>query len=138
MAVESATLSRLVGSARDGAWHAVGLEGFKEMVSAFRMAFPDERMVMEDVIAEGNKVITWAYIVGTHEGPLEGIPATGKRVKVKDVDLFRIENGKVVESAEATGCHRRARRGGGRVGLRLGIYRKATNRPGLSTRCGSN
>ncbi len=40
-----------------------------------------------------------AYFTGTHRGPLEGIPPTGKPVKVKDVDLFRIENGKVVESS---------------------------------------
>lgn len=82
---------------REESMRAVGLAGFKEMVAAFRTAFPDARMTIEDVIAEGDKVITWAYFTGTHRGPLEGIPPTGKRVKVKDVDLFRIEQGKVVE-----------------------------------------
>lgn len=84
---------------REESMRAVGLAGFKEMVAAFRTAFPDARMTIEDVIAEGDKVITWAYFTGTHRGPLEGIPPTGKRVKVKDVDLFRIEQGKVVESS---------------------------------------
>lgn len=84
---------------REESMRAVGLAGFKEMVAAFRTAFPDARMTIEDVIAEGDKVITWAYLTGTHRGPLEGIPPTGKRVKVKDVDLFRIEQGKVVESS---------------------------------------
>lgn len=84
---------------REESMRTVGVEGFKEMVAAFRTAFPDARMTIEDVIAEGNKVITWAYFTGTHRGPLEGIPPTGKQVKVKDVDLFRIENGKIVESS---------------------------------------
>lgn len=84
---------------REESMRAVGLAGFKEMVSAFRTAFPDARMTIEDVIAAGDKVITWAYFTGTHRGPLEGIPPTGKRVKVKDVDLFRIEQGKIVESS---------------------------------------
>lgn len=84
---------------REESMRAVGLAGFKEMVAAFRTAFPDARMTIEDVIAEGDKVITWAYFTGTHRGPLEGIPPTGKRVKVKDVDLFRIEQGKIVESS---------------------------------------
>ena len=84
---------------REESMRTVGVEGFKEMVAAFRPAFPDARMTIEDVIAEGNKVITWAYFTGTHRGPLEGIPPTGKQVKVKDVDLYRIENGKIVESA---------------------------------------
>ncbi len=84
---------------REESMRTVGVEGFKEMVAAFRTAFPDARMTIEDVIAEGNKVITWAYFTGTHRGPLEGIPPTGKQVKVKDVDLYRIEKGKIVESS---------------------------------------
>lgn len=84
---------------QEGEMRAVGLEGFKEMVATFRTAFPDAHMTIEDITAEGNKVITWGYFTGTHRGPLGGIPPTEKRVKVKDVDLFRIENGKVVESA---------------------------------------
>jgi steroid delta-isomerase-like uncharacterized protein len=77
----------------------IGREGFKELTAAFRTAFPDGRMVIEDIIAEGNRVVTWAYFTGTHRGPLEGIPPTGRRVKVKDADLFRVENGRVVESS---------------------------------------
>ena len=76
----------------------VGIDGFKEVVMAFRTAFPDGRMDIEDVIAEGEKVITWAYFVGTHQGPLEGMSPTGRQVKVRDVDLFILKDGKVTES----------------------------------------
>lgn len=77
---------------------AVGLEGFKELVASFRSAFPDGKLTIEEVVAEGNKVVTWGYFIGTHIGPLEGMPPTGKQVKVNDVDLYWVENGKVVES----------------------------------------
>ena len=85
-------------SREDGSMRALGIEGFKEIVAMFRTAFPDGRFVIEDIIAEGDKVVTWAYFTGTHQGPLEELPPTGRRVRVKDVDLYRLEDGKVVES----------------------------------------
>ena len=76
---------------------AAGPEGFKDLAAVFRTAFPDGRFIIEDILAEGDKVVTWASFTGTHEGPLQGIPPTGRRVKVKDIDLYRLENGKIVE-----------------------------------------
>lgn len=75
----------------------VGLQGFKQLAADFRTAFPDGRFVIEDLVAEGEKVVVWGYFTGTHRGSLEGIPPTGRQVKVKDVDLYRFENGKIVE-----------------------------------------
>ncbi|MBI3361031.1 MAG: ester cyclase [Chloroflexi bacterium] len=76
----------------------IGIEGFKELVGSFRAAFPDARFVIEHTVAEGDKVVTWGYFTGTHRGPLEGIPPTGKSVRVKDVDLYRLRDGKVAEA----------------------------------------
>jgi steroid delta-isomerase-like uncharacterized protein len=73
-----------------------GPEGFKAMAAGFRMAFPDAHLIIQDIIAEGDTVVTWAVFKGTHEGPLEGLPPTGRQVEVKDVDLWRLEHGKVV------------------------------------------
>ena len=42
--------------------------------------------------------MTWSIFTGTHLGPLEAVSATGKKVMVKDVDLWRLEGGKIVES----------------------------------------
>lgn len=75
----------------------LGVDGFKELLGVYRTAFPDMKLTIEEVIAEGDKVITWATFTGTHKGPLQTLPATGRPVKVKDVDLFRVQNGKVVE-----------------------------------------
>ncbi|HSR20537.1 MAG TPA: ester cyclase [Anaerolineales bacterium] len=82
----------------EGELRPVGLQGFKQLAADFRTAFPDGRFVIEDLVAEGETVVYWGYFTGTHQGPLEGIPPTGKPVKVKDVDLFRFENGKIVET----------------------------------------
>jgi steroid delta-isomerase-like uncharacterized protein len=75
-----------------------GAEGFKQAVKMYRTAFPDVHLEVEFYVAEGDLVVTWGTFGGTHNGPLEGIPATGKPVNVKDVDLWRVENGKLVES----------------------------------------
>jgi steroid delta-isomerase-like uncharacterized protein len=76
----------------------LGVEGFKELLGVYRTAFPDMRLTIEEIVAEGDKVITWATFTGTHQGPLQSLPATGRSVKVKDVDLFVVRNGKIVES----------------------------------------
>ena len=84
-------------SAEEG-MSAVGPEGFKAMAAGFRTAFPDAHLEIEDMVAEGDKVVTWAVFTGTHTGPLGEIPSTGRPVRVKDVDLWRLDNGKVVEA----------------------------------------
>jgi steroid delta-isomerase-like uncharacterized protein len=75
-----------------------GAQGFKKVAADFRTAFPDGKFVIEDLVAEGDKVVFWGYFTGTHQGPLEGVPPTGRQVKVRDVDLFILRDGKVIES----------------------------------------
>ena len=77
---------------------AEGGAGLKELTASFRTAFPDFRLQVEHILAEGDMVMTWSVFAGTHLGPLEAVPPTGKKVMVKDVDLWRLEGGKVVES----------------------------------------
>jgi len=74
-----------------------GMEGYKQMVGAFRSAFPDLRVRNEDVIEEGNKVVVRWTANGTHNGQLMQIPPTGKKVSLKGIDILRIENDKIVE-----------------------------------------
>jgi steroid delta-isomerase-like uncharacterized protein len=52
-------------------------------------AFPDLHMVVEDVIASGDKAVARVRVTGTHKGPFMGISATGKRVDVKLIDIIR-------------------------------------------------
>jgi steroid delta-isomerase-like uncharacterized protein len=74
-----------------------GREGVKQLTAMMRGAFPDFEATIEDMIAEGDKVVirqTWS---GTHQGEFMGIPATGKRVSFGVFDIMRLEGGKFVE-----------------------------------------
>jgi len=63
-------------------------------------AFPDMKMSIEELIAKGDKVVLRFVCRGTHTGEFEGIPATGKQVEYGGIIIFRIENGKIVETRE--------------------------------------
>ena len=78
-----------------------GPEGMKRfVVGTFRSAFPDLRGTVEDQIAEGEKVVMRWTARGTHQGELQGLPPTGKRVKVAGMVISRSAEGKLVESWE--------------------------------------
>jgi steroid delta-isomerase-like uncharacterized protein len=77
---------------------APGREGFKQVAAMFLSAFPDQHVVAELQIAEGDKVANRGYWTGTHRGAFLGIPATGKTVRVSFVDIWRIENDQAVEN----------------------------------------
>jgi steroid delta-isomerase-like uncharacterized protein len=74
-----------------------GPEGFKQFVTIYRSAFPDLQFTIEDLIAEGDKVMDRWTVRGTHKGELMGIPATGKQVEVTGMGMFRVSGGKAVE-----------------------------------------
>jgi steroid delta-isomerase-like uncharacterized protein len=72
-----------------------GREGVKGVVSMFRSGMPDLKVVIEDMIAEGEKVATRYTLEGTHEGELFGVPPTGKRLSIKSMTVERVSEGKV-------------------------------------------
>ena len=78
-----------------------GREGFKQFFMAFATAVPDAQFDIEDVIAEGDKVVTRYTVKGTQTGALQGIPPTGKKFSMKGIDIFRVVDGKVVEHWDA-------------------------------------
>src|ERR1700731_1851211 len=75
-----------------------GCEGLKQMIGAFRTAFPDIRWVIEEMIGEGEKVFSRFTWHGTHRGEFFGVPATGKQIRVKGMVVDRVVVGKMVES----------------------------------------
>jgi predicted ester cyclase len=74
----------------------VGLEGLKQMMSMAFMAFPDYHETIEDIIVEGDKVWILLKYTGTHKGEFMGLAPTGKKLTSLAVDMYRIENGKIV------------------------------------------
>ena len=80
---------RDIGETRD-AW--------KQRVQTVRTAFPDWNMTAEEMLGEGDTVVTRWRARGTHLGPFQGIPATGKEVEVTGIAIDRVVDGKRVES----------------------------------------
>jgi steroid delta-isomerase-like uncharacterized protein len=75
-----------------------GREGFRQFVAMFLTAFPDAHVTIEEEFADGDYVIHRGYTTGTHQGEFQGIPPTGKQVKMKTIDIWRVANGKMVEN----------------------------------------
>jgi steroid delta-isomerase-like uncharacterized protein len=74
-----------------------GREGLAALVTTWRTAFPDMREMVEDLIAEGDKVVGRFTMRGTHSGQFMGVPPTGQRVKMSGIDIVRIAGGKIAE-----------------------------------------
>ncbi len=78
-----------------------GSKDLKRYVTAIRTAFPDMRLTLDDVISEGDQVVTRYTMRGTNTGDFEfgkmHIPATGKKVALTGIDITRISGGKAVE-----------------------------------------
>jgi predicted ester cyclase len=75
-----------------------GVEPFRQQVTAFRGAFPDLHVSIDDLLlADGGRFASRTTVTGTHTGDLMGIPATGQRITVEAVDIGRIEGGQAQE-----------------------------------------
>jgi steroid delta-isomerase-like uncharacterized protein len=74
-----------------------GVQGIKDTVTETRTAFPDCRITVDELLTDGNTVVARITFTGTHKGPLAGIPATGKKIKVTGVDVVKLSNGRATE-----------------------------------------
>lgn len=79
---------------------AKGPAGFVDLDNIVHPAFPDQRMDVEEIIAEGDTV-AWRYtFTCTHTGPLMGMAPTGRKVKFQGVIIDHYKGKKQVESFE--------------------------------------
>jgi steroid delta-isomerase-like uncharacterized protein len=74
-----------------------GLELFYRFHTAFLSAFPDLKLVVEDVLVEGDKSCTRLTFSGTHLGEGVGVPATGQRFVSTAIVIMRWQNGQIIE-----------------------------------------
>lgn len=74
-----------------------GRSGVKEQVTGYRSAFPDLRLTADDIVAEGDRVVTRWTATGTHEGELFGVAPTGRQVTVNGITVMRIAGGRIAE-----------------------------------------
>lgn len=90
----------------DWVYHGVGgqkiygLKGLKEFLADYHNAFPDIQVKVENLIAEGDKVVSHVTSRGTHKGELMGIAPTGKQVTVPVICISRFVGDKIIEDWE--------------------------------------
>ena len=74
-----------------------GRDGVHQAFRMFLTAFPDLNVTIEDLLADGDKVVIREQWTGTHQGEFMGMPATGNQVAFNVIDIVRYADGKLVE-----------------------------------------
>ena len=74
-----------------------GLKDYKQFMSGFYDAFPDNHMTIDDIVVEGDKLVARYTVTGTHKSEFMGIPATNKKVTIWVIEIDRIVGSKTVE-----------------------------------------
>jgi predicted ester cyclase len=74
-----------------------GPQGLRDFYSGIKFVVPDGKYEVDDLVAEGDKVVVRWRLVGTHKGTFQGIAPTGRPVTLKGIAIYRLENGKLME-----------------------------------------
>jgi predicted ester cyclase len=82
-----------------------GPQGFAAFYSAIRTALPDARYEVDDMIAEGDKVVVRWRLLGTHQGDFRGIAPTGRAIALKGIAIYRVDGGMLMERWVVTDLH---------------------------------
>ena len=75
-----------------------GPRDYRPFYEAFRQGFPNLKVIVEDMVAEGDKVAARCSVRGSHEGEFLGRAATQSPVEITGITIVRIYNGKIVEA----------------------------------------
>lgn len=75
-----------------------GPDALKQVWAMLLSIYPDIHLTVEDVIAEGDKVVGRTTVTGTHQGEFMGVAGTGNPVTYNEIFIFRIVDGRVVET----------------------------------------
>ncbi len=73
------------------------LEDVIYVLKQHMVKWPDRKFSVEDMFVKGDKIVRMTTFRATHTVDVEGLPATGKKVEIRSIDIIRIENGKIVE-----------------------------------------
>jgi len=76
---------------------ASGPQGFMDFYAGVRSAFPDSHYEVDDLIAEGDRVVVRWRMFGTHQGEFYGIPPTGGSISLDGIAIYRVANGRLME-----------------------------------------
>lgn len=79
-------------------FEATGAEAYKQLWGTLLRAYPDLRVTVEDVIAEGDKIVIRNTVTGTNRGEYLGRPPTGRTVTYDEIFILRFAEGRVVDT----------------------------------------
>ena len=77
-----------------------GIEEYRQVYASYLSALHDSKAVIEDLVAEGDKVASRVMVSAAHKGELGSIPATGKTITIRLFTMFRLAEGKIAEEWE--------------------------------------
>jgi steroid delta-isomerase-like uncharacterized protein len=84
---------------------ATGPRAFRDYYAAMRAAVPDAHYEVDDLIAEGDRVVVRWRLLGTHKGSFRGIAASGRPITLKGIAIYRVESGKLMERWVVSDLH---------------------------------
>jgi steroid delta-isomerase-like uncharacterized protein len=76
---------------------ATGAQALKQVMTILYRAYPDLHVAVEDLIAEGDKVVGRNTVTGTHQGEYLGLRPTGRSVAYNEIFIFRFAHGRIAE-----------------------------------------
>ncbi|MEX1253888.1 MAG: ester cyclase [Dehalococcoidia bacterium] len=79
-----------------------GRDAVRDSIAAYLAGFPDLRISVDELVAEDDRVVGCFTFTGTHDGDLFGMPPTGLRISVRQIAIYRIRDGRVVEEWEVS------------------------------------
>ncbi len=79
---------------------ASGIEGYRQLIGGYLMAFPDLKMTIDDLISEGDKIVMRMTGRGTHKGEFMGIAPTGKTVEAGAITMMQFRDGRLTDEWE--------------------------------------
>lgn len=74
-----------------------GLPGYMQILGLMRSAFPDIQWTLDDTVIENDRVVAQFTLRGTHEGEFFGVPASGKKIHARAMNIYRFADGMIVE-----------------------------------------
>jgi steroid delta-isomerase-like uncharacterized protein len=75
-----------------------GVEALKQVWAMLLQGLPDLQITVEDVLAEGDKVVCRNTVTGTHQGEYMGVPPTGRSITYNEIFIFRLVDGRIAET----------------------------------------
>ena len=87
----------VVGHDPTGAVPIRGIDGYRQAAVSWRDSFPDLKVSVDDVVAEGDRVAARWTLIGHHLGAFMDVPPTGREVNVGGIIIYRFAGGKIIE-----------------------------------------